>query len=89
MIPVFFYLSIYSYTYSAGSYDVLVAPLLNFFVDYHNDLCLQVERERNRIKILEQHGKAKPGEINELHFLGRYKRMVYEAFHIDHMYLLK
>ncbi len=61
MIPLYFYLSVYSYTYAAANYDLFIAPMLNFFVDYHADLVLQVEKERNRIRVLEQHGKARPG----------------------------
>ena len=44
MIPTFFYLSVYSYSYAGTCFDIMVAPMLNFFVDYHNDLVLQVER---------------------------------------------
>jgi len=52
MIPIYLYLSIYSYSYACTNYDIIIAPLLNFFIDYHNDLVLQVDREKNRIKIL-------------------------------------
>lgn len=89
MIPVYLYLSIYSYSYAATNYDIAVAPLLNYFIDYHADLCAQVEREKNRIKLLEQHGKIKQGEVNELEFLSRLQRLVYKTFNVDNMYLLK
>lgn len=64
MIPIYLYLSIYSYSYAATNYDIAVAPLLNYFIDYHTDLCAQVEREKSRIKVLEQHGKIRAGELN-------------------------
>lgn len=66
MIPIYLYLSIYSYSYAATNYDIAIAPLLNYFIDYHADLCAQVDREKNRIRVLEQHGKIRPGEVNEL-----------------------
>lgn len=61
MIPIYIYISIYSYAYAAATYDMIIAPLLHFFIEYHTDLTNQVERERNRIKVLEQHGKIKSG----------------------------
>lgn len=64
MIPLYLYLSIYSYSYAAANYDIVLAPLFNYFIDYHADLLAQVDREKNRIKVLEQHNKIKPGEIS-------------------------
>jgi hypothetical protein len=61
MIPVYFYLTIYSYSYASTNYDIVFAPLLHYFIDYHTDLVSKVEREKSRIKLLEQHGKAKVG----------------------------
>jgi tRNA G26 N,N-dimethylase Trm1 len=89
MIPIYLYLSIYSYSYACSNYDILVAPLLNYFIEYHADLINQVERERNRLKVLEQHGKIKPGEIEETEFMTKFQRMVYTTFNVDNMYLLK
>jgi hypothetical protein len=66
MIPFYFYLSIYSYSYACTNYDIIVAPLLNYFLEYHANLVSQVDREKNRIKVLEQHGKIKSGEVHEL-----------------------
>jgi hypothetical protein len=64
MIPIYFYLTIYSYSYASSNYDIIFAPLFHYFIDYHTDLVTIVEREKNRIKILEQHGKIKVAEIN-------------------------
>lgn len=44
MIPIYLYLSIYSYAYAATTYDIIIAPLLHFFIEYHQDLVTQVER---------------------------------------------
>lgn len=44
MIPVYLYLSIYSYSYACTNYDIAVAPLLNFFIEYHSDLVAKVEQ---------------------------------------------
>jgi len=52
MIPVYFYFTIYSYGYACSAFDIVIAPLLHFFIDYHTDLTNQVEREKNRIKVL-------------------------------------
>lgn len=52
MTPIYLYLSIYNYGYAATSYDIIVAPFLNFFVDYHNGLTELVAEERNRIRAL-------------------------------------
>lgn len=89
MIPIYLYLSIYSYAYAATTYDIIIAPLLHFFIEYHQDLVTQVERERNRIKVLEQHGKIRPGEIKDLDFMSRFQKIVYKTFDIENMYLLK
>lgn len=89
MIPVYLYLSIYSYTYASTNYDIAVAPLLNFFIEYHADLVGKVEQEKNRIKILEQHGKIRHGEVDPLEFLSKFQRIIYKTFLIDNMYLLK
>ena len=64
MIPIYLYLSIYSYAYAATNYDIILAPLLNYFIDYHTELVNLVDKEKNRIKVLEQHGKLKPGEVS-------------------------
>jgi len=42
MIPVYLYLSIYSYSYAGSNYDIVIAPLLNYFIDYHSELIAQV-----------------------------------------------
>lgn len=64
MIPIYVYISIYSYAYAAVAYDIIIAPLFQFFIDYHTDLVVQVEKEKGRIKVLEQHGKIRAGEVN-------------------------
>jgi hypothetical protein len=44
MIPIYIYLTIYSYGYASNAYDIVIAPLLHFFIDYHTDLITLVER---------------------------------------------
>ena len=61
MIPIYLYLTIYAYAYAASTYEIVVAPILQVFIDYHADLLIQVEREKTRIKVLEQHNKLKVG----------------------------
>ena len=89
MIPLYAYLSIYSYTYAGGSYDIIVAPLLHFFIDYHNSIIEMVQLEKHRIKALEQHNRIKSEEVDMLNSLTRLQRLVYKTFDIDNMYLLK
>ena len=89
MIPVYFYFTIYSYGYASSAFDIVIAPLLHFFIDYHSELNSSVEREKNRIKVLEDHGKMRPGEIHPLAFLTPFQRFVYTTFNTDNMYLIK
>ena len=89
MIPIYAYISLYSYTYAGGSYDIIVAPLLHFFIDYHNSIIDIVELERHRIKALEQHNRIKAEEVDILSKLSGLQKLVYNTFNIDNMYLLK
>jgi uncharacterized protein YutE (UPF0331/DUF86 family) len=89
MIPIYAYISLYSYTYAGASYDIIVAPLLHFFIDYHNSIIEIVELERHRIKALEQHNRIKAEEVDELSNLSGLQKLVYNTFNIDNMYLLK
>ena len=89
MIPLYFYYTIYHYNYAGISYDIIVAPLLHFFIDYHQSLVIKVERERRRIKALEQHDKIKVGAIKDVECLGFFQKIIYKTFNVDNMYLLK
>lgn len=89
MIPIYLYLSIYSYCYACSTYDILVAPLLHLFVEYRGDLGRQVEGERRRIMVLEEHGKIRAGEVNETDFMTKFQRLIYHTFDPDNMCLQK
>jgi hypothetical protein len=71
------------------SYDIIVAPLLHFFIDYHNGLIDIVDREKSRIKALEDHSKLKTGEVKEVDVLSAFQKLVYKTFSVENMYLLK
>jgi len=87
MIPIYIYISLYSYTYAGGSYDILVAPLLHFFIDYHTSIIETVELEKHRIKALEQHNRIKAEDADELSTLTSFQKLVYKTFNIENMYL--